>query len=60
MEVIRTYYYEGQLKKEYCLIHNKKEGLYKSYHENGQLYKICNYINGKKMENINHIIKMDN
>ena len=36
-----------QLNEEYCLINNKKEGLYKSYYENEQLYEICNYVNGK-------------
>jgi antitoxin component YwqK of YwqJK toxin-antitoxin module len=48
MEVVRTYYDEGQLKEEYCLINNKKEGLYKKYHKNGQLYEICNYVDGKE------------
>ena len=36
MEIVRTYYKEGQLQEEYCLINNKKEGSYKSYFENGQ------------------------
>jgi antitoxin component YwqK of YwqJK toxin-antitoxin module len=32
-----------------CFIFNKKkEGEYKMYYENGQLRKICNYINGKQ------------
>ena len=36
MEVVRSYHTEEQLKEEYCLINNKKEGLYKEYYENGQ------------------------
>ena len=47
MEVIQTYDAEGQLYEEYCLINNKKEGLYKKYHRNGQLWSICNYVDGK-------------
>ena len=45
MEVIRTYYGEGQLKKEYCLINNKKEGLYKKYSEDGILISHIIYEN---------------
>ena len=48
MEVVRTYYAKGQLKEEYCLINNKKEGLYKLYYSDGQLHLICNYIDGKR------------
>ena len=29
MEVVQTYHNKGKLKEEYCLINNKKEGLYK-------------------------------
>ena len=54
MDVIRTYYAEGQLKKEYCLINNKKEGLYKRYYENRQIDCICNYINEKNEEYIRY------
>ena len=49
MEVVQTYYDNGQLKEEYCLVNNKKEGLYKSYYRNEQLMSVCNYVDGKKM-----------
>ena len=63
----RTYYKNGmdeqptpcgQLHKEYYKINNKNQGLYKSYWSNGQLTIICNYVDGKKMGNINHIMRM--
>ena len=47
MEVVRTYYYGGHLYEEYCIINNKREGLYKKYYSNGQLWVIRNYIDGK-------------
>ena len=42
MEIVRSYYDNGQIEEEYCLINNKKEGLYKKYRENVQLFSICN------------------
>jgi antitoxin component YwqK of YwqJK toxin-antitoxin module len=39
---------KSQLKEEYYEVNGKKEGVYKSYHDNGQLSEICNYVNGKK------------
>jgi len=46
--VIRTYYdqEETQIRQEYFILNNKKEGIYKSYHENGQLFEEVNYIDG--------------
>jgi len=48
--VIRTYHDEEKtkLKEEYFICDNKKEGIYKSYHDNGQLKEEVNYIDGKK------------
>ena len=48
--VIRTYHDqdETKLKEEVFMINGKKEGVYKSYHKNKQLYEEVNYINGKK------------
>ena len=50
--VIRTYHDEEktQLKEEYFISDNKKEGIYKSYHNNGQLNVEVNYIDGKMNE----------
>ena len=36
------------IKSEVFLCNGKEEGDYKSYHENGQLNEICNYIDGKR------------
>ena len=53
-EVVRTYFDKEQTKlaHEYYQVDGKKEGEYKSYYSNGQLYEICNYVdankNGKK------------
>ena len=48
--VIRTYYDqdETKLKEEYFVHNNKKEGIYKRYYKNGQLWEKVNYINNKK------------
>ena len=44
--VDRTYYdpEKTQLKSEVFIHNGKKEGVYKSYHSNGQLYVEVNYI----------------
>ena len=34
-ELVRTYYETGELKEEYFIFNDKKEGEYKSYHSNG-------------------------
>ena len=46
--LVKTYYDDNQqkLKEEYFEVDGVKEGNYKSYHENGQLWLICNYANG--------------
>ena len=36
---IRNYYDNGEIKEEYYLINNMKNGIYKEYHENGKIYK---------------------
>ncbi len=48
--VVRTYHDNEQTKlyQEYFIINDIVEGEYKSYHENNQLWNICNYINGKR------------
>jgi len=48
--VIRTYHdhEETHIRQEYFILNNKKEGIYKSYHYNGQLWKEVNYIDDKK------------
>jgi antitoxin component YwqK of YwqJK toxin-antitoxin module len=45
--LIRTFYDEEKtkLKEEYFIHINKKEGIYKAYHENGQIDVEVNYIN---------------
>jgi antitoxin component YwqK of YwqJK toxin-antitoxin module len=48
-EVKRMYYPTGELKSEVFIINGKKNGERKSYHENGQLKTICNYVNDKKL-----------
>ena len=49
-KVIRNYYDKKQqiIKEEYFVMNGKKEGIYKSYHDNGKLCKEVNYIDGKK------------
>jgi antitoxin component YwqK of YwqJK toxin-antitoxin module len=49
--VIKTYHDEEKtkVKEEYFTMNGKKEGIYKSYHHNGQLYSEVNYIDGKKV-----------
>jgi len=46
--VIRTYHDKDKTKlnEEYFIHNNKKEGIYKSYYENGQLKVEVNYIDG--------------
>jgi antitoxin component YwqK of YwqJK toxin-antitoxin module len=48
-KVVRTYYdlEQNKLKEEYYEVDGKKEGVYKSYRENGQLLHICNYFDDK-------------
>ena len=48
--VIRTYHDqdETKLKEEYFVHNNKKEGIYKLYYENGDLWKEVNYIDDKR------------
>ena len=48
--VIRTYYDKEKtiMKEEYFKINDKKEGIYKEYMENGQLWEEVNYIDNKK------------
>ena len=48
--VIRTYYDKEQtkLKTEYFQLNGKRNGIYKSYHSNGQLESEVNYIDGKE------------
>ena len=68
--VVRTFHdkEKTKIKEEYFIHNGKKEGVYKSYHYNGQLYKEVNYIdgiengieksywiNGKLKEEVNYI-----
>ena len=46
-EVKRTYYNNGELESEVFLLNGKRNGEYKEYHMNGQLYWICSYIDDK-------------
>ena len=48
--VDRTYFdpEKTQLKSEVFIHNGKREGVYKSYHDNGQLFQEVNYINGKR------------
>ncbi len=48
--LIQTFHDEEKtkLKEEYFRHNNKKEGIYRSYDEYGQLCEEVNYINGKK------------
>ena len=47
--IIQEYYdlTKAKICYEFFIFNGKKEGEYKSYYENGQLYSICNYKNGK-------------
>jgi len=47
--VIRTYHdkEKTKIKEEYFICNNKKEGIRKSYYENGQLEGEVNYIDGR-------------
>ena len=49
-QVIRNYHPQDNenLFEEYFQSNGKKEGEYKSYHRNGQLWVIGNYVNGLK------------
>ena len=49
--VDRTYFdpEKTQLKSEVFIHNGKREGVYKSYYSNGQLYSEVNYIDGKKV-----------
>jgi antitoxin component YwqK of YwqJK toxin-antitoxin module len=46
--VVRTYYDKEKTKicEEYFTMNGKKEGIYKLYHDNGQLLCEVNYIDG--------------
>ena len=48
--VVRTYHdqEQTQLKEEYFQLNGKINGIYKSYHRNGQLYSEVNYIDGNR------------
>ena len=48
--VVRTYYDNAKtrLKEEYFINAGKKEGIYKSYYSNGQLWYEVNYIDNKR------------
>jgi len=48
--VDRTYFdpEKTQLESEVFILNGKKEGVYKSYHDNGQLFQEVNFINGKE------------
>ena len=48
--VVRTYHDQEQtkLKTEYFQLNGKRNGIYKSYRNNGQLKEEVNYIDGKK------------
>ena len=63
---IQEYFPYGPKKIRYEYYQNcgKKEGVYKEYYENGNLYKELNYIDGKKngiskVFKINHILSTD-
>jgi antitoxin component YwqK of YwqJK toxin-antitoxin module len=45
--VRKEYYSSGQLMSEVFVNDGVREGEYKSYYEDGQLYEIYNYINGQ-------------
>jgi antitoxin component YwqK of YwqJK toxin-antitoxin module len=47
-EVKRTYYDDEVLKEEWFEINGKKEGYYKRYYSNGQIWCICFYIGDNK------------
>ena len=46
-EVKRTYYNDEVLKEEWIEINGKKDGYYKRYYSNGQIWCICSYIDDK-------------
>ena len=47
-EVVRTYYYTGELESEVYNVNGKKNGEYKKYHPSGQLWEICSYTDDKR------------
>jgi antitoxin component YwqK of YwqJK toxin-antitoxin module len=47
-QVIRTYYETEELREEYFQLNGNKEGEYKSYHKNCNLWIICNYVDDKR------------
>ena len=59
-EVVKTYYETGELKTQVFEINGKKNGEYISYHQNGELYILCSYVDDKKMVNIKYIGEMEN
>ena len=48
--VVRTYHDDAKINlyEEYFINAGKKEGVYRSYHSDGQLWEEVNYIDGKK------------
>ena len=49
-KAINLYYTTGELSSEYFILNGMKNGIYKSYHPNGQLHQICTYIDDKIIE----------
>ena len=60
--VYREYHDEEKTKieSEVFMANGKKEGVYKSYHNNGKLWEEVHYIYDKKMGFIKNIMTMDN
>ncbi len=57
--IIRTYYKSGQLYEEFFQNSGKIEGVYKIFHENGNLKIESNYIDGKDISSIVYNSKGD-
>ncbi len=45
-DVVKTYYYNGDIKEKYRIINGKMEGSYKSYYQNGQVEQLGSFSNG--------------
>lgn len=49
---IKRYYTNGKIKSEVLYEDDKKNGIEKEYYENGSLYKIGGWVNGKQMADL--------
>lgn len=57
---LKCFYANNQLAEEATLVNGKKEGINKSYYDNGKLKKECTYKDNKLTELLKNTILMEN